>query len=115
VFLPGRSACGRTNHRIKGWLGRADQSTKVRGLFVHPPQVAATLAQHGLTKGRLVVERHATDDRLRLLVEAATSTEGLDAALAATLRELTSLRGEVEIVTPGSLPNDGKVIDDQRE
>ncbi len=114
AFLPGMSACGRTNRRIKGWMGRADQSTKVRGLFVHPHQVAAVLARHGLVKGRLVVERVAAADHMRLVVEASEPGEGLGEALVASLRETTSLRGEVLIVAPGTLPNDGKVVDDRR-
>ncbi|NBC95720.1 MAG: AMP-binding protein [Deinococcus-Thermus bacterium] len=114
AFVEGASACGRTNRRIRGWLGRADQSVKVRGLFVHPHQVRAVLASHELARGRLVVDQPAGEDRLRLVVEG-SAAGGLADALAATLREVTSLRGEVEIVEPGSLGDDGKVIDDRRE
>ena len=114
AVLPGRSPCGRTNRRILGWMGRADQSTKVRGLFVHPQQVAAILHRHHLTKARLVVDRVAAKDHLKLLVEAGGDRDGLSAALVDSVRQVTSLRGDVELVPPGSLPNDGKVIDDRR-
>jgi len=114
AVLVGASPCGRTNRRIKGWMGRADQATKVRGLFVHPHQVAEALKRHGLGKARLVVENEAGEDRMTLSVERDT-----DAALAsgveATLKELTKLRGEVRFVAAGTLPNDGKVIDDLRK
>ena len=114
AFIDGLSACGRTNRRIRGPLGRADQSTEVRGLFVHPHQLAAVLARHNLAAGRFVVDHHEGHDRLHLVVESPTS-DGLADALRATVREVTSLRGEVEIVAPGSLADDGKVIDDRRE
>jgi len=114
AVLMGPSPCGRTNRRIKGWMGRADQTTKVRGLFVHPHQVAEALKRHGLGKARLVVENEAGEDRMTLSVE-----KDADAALAsgveATLKELTKLRGEVRFVAAGTLPNDGKVIDDLRK
>ena len=114
AVLMGHSPCGRTNRRIKGWMGRADQTTKVRGLFVHPHQVAEALKRHGLGKARLVVENEAGEDRMTLSVE-----RDADAALAsgveATLKELTKLRGEVRFVAAGTLPNDGKVIDDLRK
>ena len=114
AFQPGTSACGRTNRRIRTWLGRADQSAKVRGLFVHPHQIHAVLARHDLAKGRLIVERAQDQDHLRLMVEG-RAVDGLAAALSATVREKTSLRSEVEIVEPGSLADDGKVIDDRRD
>ncbi len=114
AIMNGTSPCGRTNRRIRGWLGRADQSTKVRGLFVHPQQVAAILTRHHLRRGRLVVDVDEGKDRLRLLAETADREGRLDAALGDSLRDVTSLRGDVELVAPGSLPNDGKVIDDQR-
>ena len=114
AFLEGASPCGRTNRRIKGWMGRADQSTKVRGLFVHPQQVATVLNRHALHRGRLVVDLDDGKDRLRLHVETASGTDGIEAALALSVREVTSLRAEVVLVAPGALPNDGKVIDDQR-
>jgi len=114
AFVPGASACGRTNHRIRGWLGRADRSAKLGGLFVHPHQVAEVLAPHGLAKGRFVIEHAGGDDRLRLVAEAPAATADLAEALGASLREVTSLRGKVELVRPGSLGDDDKVIDDRR-
>lgn len=112
AILPGRSACGRTNARIKGWMGRADQTTKVRGMFVHPHQVAEVLRRHGLKRGRLVVENEQGEDRMTLRVEEAA---GDVATIEATLREVMKLRGEVRGVAAGSLPNDGKVIEDLRK
>jgi phenylacetate-CoA ligase len=116
AILPGRSACGRTNMRIKGWLGRADQTTKVRGLFVHPEQVAEVLRRHGVARARLVVENEAGEDRMTLRVEGdATGDATLAKAIEGTLRELMKVRGDVTFVSPGSLPNDGKVIEDARK
>ncbi len=113
--LPGRCPTGRTNSRIKGWLGRADQTVKVRGMFVHPGQVAEVLRRHPeARRARLVVEGEMAEDRMTLKVEAAAAPEGLAAAVAASIRDVTKLRGEVVLVAPGSLPNDGKVIDDAR-
>ena len=112
ALLPGTSPCGRTNMRIKGWMGRADQTTKVKGLFVHPHQVAEVLRRHALARARLVVENEAGEDRMTLHVE------GLGADIApveATLRDVTKMRGEVRAVAAGSLPNDGKVIEDLRK
>src|SRR6202158_5912446 len=114
AVLPGLSPCGRTNLRIKGWMGRADQATKVRGLFVHPHQVAEVLRRHGLAKARLSVENEAGEDRMTLAVEREGADAGLAAAVAATVKELTKLRGEVKFVPSGTLPNDGKVIEDLR-
>src|SRR5690606_5273066 len=100
---------------IKGWLGRADQTAKVRGMFVHPSQVAEVLKRHPeVARGRLVIDGEMASDRMTLRAEVAGAPDGLAAALASSLRDVTKLRGEVEIVTPGSLPNDGKVIDDVR-
>jgi phenylacetate-CoA ligase len=115
AVLPGMSPCGRTNLRIKGWMGRADQATKVRGLFVHPHQVAEVLRRHGLARARLSVENEAGEDRMTLSIEGEGATAGLAEAVAATVREITKLRGEVKFVAPGSLPNDGKVIEDLRK
>jgi phenylacetate-CoA ligase len=113
--LPGRCPTGRTNTRIRGWLGRADQTVKVRGMFVHPGQVAEVLRRHPeARRARLVVEGEMADDRMTLKVEAPAATEGLAAAVAASIRDVTKLRGEVVLVAPGSLPNDGKVIEDAR-
>ena len=112
AVLPGRSPCGRTNLRIKGWMGRADQTTKVRGMFVHPHQVAEVLRRHGLKRGRLVVENEAGEDLMTLRIEEAPQdVEPLEA----TLREVTKVRGQVRRVDTGSLPNDGKVIEDLRK
>jgi len=114
AVLPGRSPCGRTNGRLRGWLGRADQTTKVRGMFVHPAQVAQVLARHpGIRRARLVVEHVDGLDAMTLEVEQDEDALGGD-ALVATLREVTKLRGEVRRLAPGTLPNDGKVIDDRR-
>ena len=114
AVLAGASPCGRTNTRIKGWLGRADQTTKVRGLFVHPHQVAEVLRRHGLSRARLVVANEAGEDRMTLRIERDASDSNLAAAVEATVRDLMKLRGAVQFVTPGTLPNDGKVIEDAR-
>jgi phenylacetate-CoA ligase len=115
AVLPGTSPCGRTNMRIKGWMGRADQTTKVKGMFVHPEQVAEVAKRHaGIGRLRLVVGRAGEQDTMTLKAEAASPDAGLKARLADTLQSLTKLKGDVELVTPGSLPNDGKVIADER-
>jgi phenylacetate-CoA ligase len=115
AVLPGISPCGRTNMRIKGWLGRADQTTKVKGMFVHPEQVAEVAKRFaGLGRVRLVVGRAGEQDVMTLRAEAAGADAGLKAKLAETLQAITKLKGEVELVAPGSLPNDGKVIADER-
>jgi len=115
AILPGISPCGRTNTRIKGWLGRADQTTKVKGMFVHPGQVAAVLKRHPeIGRGRLVVDNPGQSDRMTLHCELAAPADGLAEAVAGSIRELTKLRGEVSFCAPGSLANDGKVIDDSR-
>lgn len=115
AILSGRCPSGRSNARIKGWMGRADQTTKVRGMFVHPGQVAEAVKRHAeVLKARLVVEGEMADDRMTLKVEVAGAPEGLAAALAASVRDVTKLRAEVVITPPGSLPNDGKVIEDAR-
>ncbi|HZH26994.1 MAG TPA: AMP-binding protein [Azospirillaceae bacterium] len=116
AILAGPSPCGRTNTRIKGWMGRADQSTKVKGMFVHPKQVSDVLARYpGVGRGRLVVDRAEGADVMVLRVEVAASEPGLAEAVAGTLQSVTKLKGRVELVPPGSLPNDGKVIDDVRK
>ncbi|GAB4170356.1 MAG: AMP-binding protein [Thalassobaculales bacterium] len=115
AVLPGASPCGRTNRRIRGWMGRADQTTKVKGMFVHPHQVAEVLRRHaGVAKARLVVTGEAGEDRMTLRCEVAGAPEGLEGAIAQSLQAVTKLRGAVELVPPGSLPNDGKVIEDAR-
>ncbi len=117
AVLPGHCPTGRTNTRIRGWLGRADQTAKVRGLFVHPGQVAQALQRHpGAGRARLVIDGEMANDRMTLHVETdGTPPDGRAEALARTMREITRLRCEVESVAPGSLPNDGKVIDDRRQ
>jgi len=116
AVLPGPSPCGRTNTRIKGWMGRADQTTKVRGIFVHPEQVAQVVGRHSLGRARLVVENDGGNDLLTLRVERDGAPDpGFVQAVEATLRDVTKLRGEVRFVAPGSLPNDGKVIEDARK
>ena len=111
--LPGISSCGRSNLRIKGWMGRADQTTKVRGMFVHPHQVAEIVKRHPeVAKARLIVSHVDGNDAMRLLCESAVSLniEGV----AGSIRDITKLRGDVQAVTPGTLPDDGKVIEDLR-
>lgn len=109
------SPCGRTNMRIKGWLGRADQTTKVKGMFVHPEQIAALGKRHPeLGRIRLVVGRQGEQDSMTLNAEAATASDDLKARVAETLVGLTKLKGDVVLSPPGSLPNDGKVISDER-
>jgi phenylacetate-CoA ligase len=116
AVLPGYCPTGRTNTRIRGWLGRADQTTKIKGMFVHPAQVAEVLRRHPeATRARLVVSGHMADDQMVLRVETAQASPTLQQGLQASLREVTKLRGEVELLPPGSLPNDGKVIEDARD
>ena len=113
AVLPGISPCGRTNLRIRGWMGRADQTTKVRGMFVHPQQVAEIIKRHPqVAKARLIVSHVDGNDAMRLLCES-TGSLNVD-SVAASIREITKLRGDVQTVAPGSLPNDGRVIEDLR-
>ncbi|MCT4682702.1 MAG: phenylacetate--CoA ligase family protein [Roseicyclus sp.] len=113
AVLPGESPCGRTNMRIKGWMGRADQTTKIKGMFVRPEQVAEFVGRHAeVSKARVIASREGEMDVMTVQVEA----EGGDvAALAESVAAVMKLKGRVEIVAPGSLPNDGLVIDDQRK
>jgi phenylacetate-CoA ligase len=115
AVMPGMSPCGRTNMRLKGWMGRADQTTKVRGMFVHPRQVA-TIADRfpAVIRARLEVTQSGGLDELRLLCETAAPDPSLAEALKDAIRAECHLRGEVEFRAPGSLANDGKVIDDKR-
>jgi phenylacetate-CoA ligase len=114
--LAGASPCGRTNTRIKGWMGRADQTTKARGLFVHPEQVAQVVGRHGLGRGRLIVDNDGGNDLITLRVERDGAPDlELMQAVETTLRDVTKLRGEVHFVATGTLPNDGKVIEDARK
>jgi phenylacetate-CoA ligase len=116
AVLPGRSPCGRTNVRIKGWMGRADQSTKVRAMFVTPRQVNDIARRHPeIARARLVVTGEAGNDQMTLKCEVTARPEGIAEAIVASIRDVTKLRGEVELVAPGSLPNDGKVIEDLRK
>jgi phenylacetate-CoA ligase len=115
VVLPGRCPTGRTHTRIKGWMGRADQTAKVRGMFVHASQVAEMMKRHPeLARARLVIEGEMANDHMTLHAEAASQAEGLAAALAGSMRDITKLRCEVRLAAPGSLPNDGKLIEDLR-
>jgi phenylacetate-CoA ligase len=101
--------------RIKGWMGRADQTTKIKGMFVHPGQVAEVARRHpDLGRVRLAVSRAAEQDAMTFVAECAGPAAGLAEAVAATLQSVTKLRGEVKLVAPGTLPNDGKVISDER-
>ena len=116
ALMPGASSCGRTNTRIKGWMGRADQTAKVKGMFVHPKQVAEIATRHPeLKRLRLVVDRAAEQDTMTLLAECASFDAKLETAVAATLQSITKLKGNVKLVAPGTLPNDGKLIADERK
>ena len=116
AFLPGQSPCGRTGRRIKGWLGRADQTTKVKGMFVHPSQIAEIARRHPeLGRLRLSVTREQEQDVMTLYAESAVAGEGLGAKVAESLAAVTKLKGTVTLVPPSSLPNDGKVIADERK
>ncbi|MEE9428299.1 MAG: AMP-binding protein [Paracoccaceae bacterium] len=113
AILPGQSPCGRTNMRIKGWMGRADQTTKIKGMFVRPEQVAELVARHPeVSRARVVVSRKGEADVMTVKLE----TSGADIAVyEASVASVLKLKGAVELVSPGKLPNDGKVIDDQRQ
>ncbi len=115
AVLPGNSPCGRTNMRIRGWLGRADQRTKVKGMFVDPEQIAELLKRHKeLARVRLVVARDGEQDVMTLKAETASPSDALGIAVAASLQALTKLKGSVLLSAPGTLPNDGKIIADDR-
>ena len=115
AVLPGTCPTGRTNTRIKGWMGRADQTTKIRGMFVHAKQVDAIVKRFPeVARARLVVSGEMANDIMTLQVEASAPAEGLVARIGEAIRDVTKLRGDVAIVQPGSLPNDGKVIEDAR-
>ena len=117
AVLPGASPCGRTNTRIRGWMGRADQATKVKGMFVHPAQVTEVAKRHAeILKSRLVVDNPGGNDRMTLRCEVRGAPgAGLAQAIAESLRSVTKLRGEVAFAQPGELPNDGKVIEDAKK
>jgi len=114
ALLAGHSPCGRTNHRIKGWMGRADQTAKVRGMFVHPEQVAEIVRRHkSIIRARLVIERPASADQMSLHIEMGEPAESVG-AIAESAQAVTKLRAEIVRVPEGSLPNDGKIIEDRR-
>lgn len=113
AILPGESPCGRTNMRIKGWMGRADQTTKIKGMFVRPEQVAELVARHPeVSRARVVATREGDSDRLHVKFEASDANAE---KLSETVRSILKMKGSVEVVAPGSLPNDGLVIEDQRD
>jgi phenylacetate-CoA ligase len=113
AVLPGTSPCGRTNMRIKGWMGRADQTTKIKGMFVRPEQVAQLVARHAeVTRARVVATREGEMDALTVRIE---SPGGDIAAYEASVREVLKMKGTVEITAPGTLPKDGLVIEDRRK
>jgi len=115
AVLPGDCPSGRTNTRIRGWMGRADQTTKIRGMFVHPKQVADIVRRFPeVLRARLVVSGAMAQDEMTLKVESASFSEGLSVRIGEAIRDVTKLRGTVEMAAPGSLPNDGKVIEDAR-
>ncbi len=117
MFIPGASNCGRTNRRLKGWMGRADQTTKVKGMFVHPEQVNAIIKRHQqIQYARLIVEHDAShNDVMTLQCESGAEGAELTAAIVSSVRDLTKLRGIVSYVPAGSIARDGKVIDDRRK
>jgi phenylacetate-CoA ligase len=115
AVLPGTCPTGRTNLRIKGWMGRADQTVKVRGMFVHPGQVADIARRFPeVLKARLVVSGEMANDSMHFQVETTSAPSGLDQRISEVIRDVTKLRGTVQLMAPGSLPNDGKVIEDAR-
>ncbi|MDP5307330.1 phenylacetate--CoA ligase family protein [Paracoccus spongiarum] len=112
AVLPGTSPCGRTNMRIKGWMGRADQTTKIKGMFVRPEQVAALVARHPeIARARVIADRDGEMDVMTVQVESPAESADL---YARSVADTLKLKGDVQIVAPGSLPNDGKVIEDRR-
>jgi phenylacetate-CoA ligase len=115
AVLPGTCPTGRTNMRIRGWLGRADQTTKIRGMFVHPGQVAEIARRFpDIVRARLVVSGEMANDVMTLKVETRGAAPGLPERIGEAIRDVTKLRGDVVIVEAGTLPNDGKVIEDAR-
>lgn len=115
AVLPGISPCGRTNMRLKGWMGRADQTTKVKGMFVHPAQIAEIVRRHkGIVKARAVVSHDGRTDVLTLKCESAEAGDALCDAIVQTIQNVCKLKGMAELLAPGTLPNDGKVIEDTR-
>ncbi len=116
AVLPGACPTGRSNTRIKGWLGRADQTTKVRGIFVHPSQVADVIKRFPeVTQARLIVSGEMANDRMTLKIACSNAIDNLAERVGEAVRDITKLRADIEVVAPGSLPNDGKVIEDARD
>jgi len=116
AVLPGESPCGRTNLRIRGWMGRADQATKVRGQFVHPHQVAEVARRFGIARSRLVVSHEQGEDRMALVAEREGPPDpALAERIEEALRDVLKVRGEARFAPPGTLPDDGKAIEDQRK
>ncbi|MBT8433615.1 MAG: phenylacetate--CoA ligase family protein, partial [Gammaproteobacteria bacterium] len=116
AYLPGTSPCGRTNQRIRGWMGRADQTAKVRGMFIHPGQIDKVVKRHPeISRARLVVDWVEQADQIILQCESENTDASLSDAIAESIRSICKLRAEVEFVAAGTLPNDGKVIDDIRQ
>jgi phenylacetate-CoA ligase len=116
AIMTGLSPCGRTNRRIKGWMGRADQTAKVRGMFIHPEQVNKVIGRHPeIVKARLVIDWIDQADAITLKCETTSMDESLISAIATSIRDICKLRGNVELLSADDLPNDGKVIDDIRE
>ncbi|MEO0372807.1 MAG: phenylacetate--CoA ligase family protein, partial [Pseudomonadota bacterium] len=112
AVMDGQSPCGRTNMRIKGWMGRADQTTKIKGMFVRPEQVADLVRRHAdVVRARVIASREGEMDVMRVQIEGSGAAEDY----AGTVVDVLKLKGEVDVVAPGSLPNDGLVIEDQRE
>ena len=122
AILPGTSPCGRTNTRLKGWMGRADQTTKVKGMFVHPSQIADVIKRHPeIIKARLIVDQREGIDVMILNCEVeggtqlSSSNSSIIQEVSSTIQTVCKLKGEVNLTDPNSLPNDGKVIDDVRK
>jgi len=112
AVMAGTSPCGRSNMRIKGWMGRADQTTKIKGMFVRPEQVAALVARHAeISKARVIASRDGEQDQMIVQIE---SPGGDAQAYAQSVADVLKLKGRVEVVAPGALPKDGLVIEDQR-
>ena len=115
AFMSGNSPCGRTNRRIKGWMGRADQTAKVRGMFVHPSQVASVVSRHDeLLRARLVIGRVDNQDVMTLKCEIENQQESIEQLIEQSVREICKLRADIELCPAGALPNDGVVIEDAR-
>jgi len=115
AFMSGNSPCGRTNRRIKGWMGRADQTAKVRGMFVHPSQVASVVSRHDeLLRARLVIGRVDNQDVMTLKCEIENHQESIEQLIEQSVREICKLRADIELCPAGALPNDGVVIEDAR-